>query len=431
MAHNLDWVISVDDHIIEPDDVWADRMPAKFKDQAPKLVRTAKSEAWVFQGKRRVTAGLTACAGKDNDEFSIEPVSYEQMRPSCYNSKARLADMDRDGTLATGTFPSFPGLCGQTFLEVPDRELGLACIQAYNDFVIDEWCGADKGRFIAKVIVPLWDTALAVKEAERCRRKGAHAILFPERPSSLADGAGGTLQSIYDDAGYWEPLLSYAAESGMPLCIHIGASGDIDRTAPDTNNQVIGTIIRLISPQKCALDWLFSGWLTRLPKLKICLSEGGVGWIPSLLDVCDYHWRVSYNYSKKAGVIRYGADFSWQAIDMTPSANGFMPFDVDDQLNRELKPSDLFRRHMYGCFLQDEYGQKTVADIGADNVMLESDFPHGDSTWPNTAKRANQLLGGYSEEDRYKIFRGNAIRVFNFTPAPIPARAARVPESVA
>jgi len=422
MAYDLDWVISVDDHIIEPDDVWTHRMPQKFKDQAPKLVRGETTEAWVFAGKRRTVWGLTACAGKDTDEFSIDPITYAEMRPSCYNSKARLADMDRDGTLATGTFPSYPGLCGQTFLEQPDRELALACIQAYNDFVLDEWVAVDRKRFIAKVIVPLWDPFLAVKEAERCKLKGAHAILFPERPASLADGAGGFLPSIHDMNGYWEPLLTFANDSGMPLCIHIGASGDIDTTSPDAPMHVVSNIVRLVSPQKCAMDWLFSGWFSRLPNLKVCLSEGGVGWIPALLDILDYSWRTSYAWNKKAGQVIYSADFSVSVAQTGFQDGAFRPFDIDEQLNRDFTPSQLFRRHMYGCFLQDEYGRKTIADIGADNVMLESDFPHGDSTWPNTAKRANQVLSEYSEEDRYKIFRGNAMRVFQFEPAPIPVR---------
>jgi len=167
---------------------------------------------------------------------------------------------------------------------------------------------------------------------------------------------------------------------------------------------------------------LFSGWFTRLPNLKVCLSEGGVGWIPALLDILDYSWRTSYAWNKKAGQVIYKADFSVTVAQTDAGPSGFKPFDIDEQLNRDFTPSQLFRRHMYGCFLQDEYGRKTIADIGADNVMLESDFPHGDSTWPNTAKRANQVLSEYSEEDRYKIFRGNAMRVFQFEPAPIPVR---------
>lgn len=419
MAENLDWVISVDDHIIEPADVWTDRMPARYKDDAPKLVTRNGNESWVFAGKKRSVFGLTASAGKSSDEFSIDPIPYAEMRESCFNATARLADMDRDGTLATGTFPSYPGLCGQTFSEHPDRDLALACIRAYNDFMLDEWCGGDKRRFIAMAIVPMWDMKLAVAEAERCKLKGAHAILFPERPASLADGAGGRLPSLHDVNGYWEPLLDFANESGMPLTIHIGASGDVDTTSADAPLHIISNIIRHISPQKVALDWLFSGWFTRLPKLKVCLSEGGVGWIPPLLEMADYHAKVSYDYMKKAGAVQYNVDFSVDQVTAVTASSGFRPFTLEEQLPRDIRPSELFRGNMFGCFLQDSFGAKAVRDIGADNIMLESDFPHSDSPWPNTVRRAQAVLAECSEEDRYKVFRGTAMRVFDFTPIPI------------
>jgi len=421
MEQEFDWVISVDDHIIEPPNVWADRMPSKYKDDAPRLVSRNGNEFWLFAGKRRSVFGLTAAAGKSTDEFSVDPIPYAEMRESCYDSKARLRDMDRDGVLATGTFPSYPGLCGQIFSEHSDKELALACIQAYNDFVIDEWCGADKGRFIAKIIVPLWDMKLAVQEAERCKLRGAHAICFPERPASLTDGTGKHLPSLHDPNGYWEPLLSFANESGMPLTVHIGASGDVDTTAPDAPIHIVSTIIRHISPQKVALDWLFSGWFVRLPKLKVCLSEGGVGWIPPLLDICDYHAAVSYDYMKKAGSLQFNPDFTVSKAEGPGAARAFKPFTVDEQMPRDRKPSDLFRQNMFGCFLQDSFGAKAVRELGADNIMLESDFPHSDSPWPNTAKRATQILADCSAEDRFKVFRGTAMRVFNFEPAPIEA----------
>ncbi len=417
-SKNLDWVISVDDHIIEPADVWTDRMPAKFKDDAPRLISKNGNEAWLFGGKRRSVFGLTAAAGKDSEEFSIDPIPYSEMRESCYNSVARLKDMDRDGCLATGTFPSFPGLCGQVFSEHPDKDLALASIRAYNDFMLDEWCGADKRRFIAKAIVPLWDMKLAVEEAERCKLKGAHAVLFPERPASLTDGAGKPLPSLHDVNGYWDPLLSFVNEAEMPLTIHIGASGDVDTTSPDAPLHVVANVIRHISPQKVALDWLFSGWFSRLPKLKVCLSEGGVGWIQSLLDMCDYHSKVSYDYMKKAGSLQFNPDFNVDKAVAAPKTSGFKPFSLDEQLPRDITPSAMFRRNMFGCFFQD-FGAGAVRDIGADNIMLECDFPHSDSPWPNTVPNARRVLGHYSEEEQVKVFRGTAMKVFNFEPISI------------
>ena len=418
MAHNLDWVISVDDHIIEPTNVWTDRMAVKYKDEAPRLVTRNGNEAWLFGGKRRSVFGLTAAAGKGTDELSIDPIPYAEMAESCYNSIARLKDMDRDNCLVTGTFPSFPGLAGQILSEHPDKEFALACIQAYNDFVLDEWCGADKGRFIAMIIVPLWDMKLAVQEAERCKRKGAHAICFPERPASIHDGYGNPLPCLHDVNGYWGPLLSFASEAGMPLTVHVGASADVDTTSPAAPLHVVSTIVRHIAPQKVTMDWLYSGWFVRLPKLKVCLSEGGIGWIPSLLDMCDHHWTMSYDYIKKAGAIQFNPDFNVDKVEAVKSTGSFRPFSVDEQIPRDMKPSEMFRRNMFGCFLQ-EFGAKTIHDIGADNIMLECDFPHSDSPWPNTVKKAKAVLAHCTEEERYKIFQGTAIKVFNLEPTSI------------
>ena len=205
----------------------------------------------------------------------------------------------------------------------------------------------------------------------------------------------------------------------MPLTIHIGAAGDVDTTSPDAPLHVVANIIRHVSPQKVAMDWLFSGWFTRLPKLKVCLSEGGVGWMQALLDMCDYHSKISYDYMKKAGNLQFNPDFNVDKAEFTPaSPTGFQPLTLEEQLPRDIKPSEVFRRNMFGCFFQD-FGAQAVREIGADNIMLECDFPHSDSPWPNTVRNARQVLGGFSEEDQYKVFRGTAMKVFNFEPISI------------
>ena len=419
----LDWVISVDDHIIEPPDVWTSRVASKYKDLAPRIEK-GDTECWVYEGKPHPTWGLTAAAGKDKEEFSPFPITYDEMRPSCYDPKARIVDMNQDRVLTQGTFPSFPGLAGQLFYESTDRELGFACVQAYNDFILDEWCAAAPGRFIPIIIVPLWDPKLAAKEAERCAAKGAKAISFTENPtkvfSGYKNGVGvGALPSIHDPSGYWEPLFKTAAELGMPLCIHIGSSSQMETSSMDAPMPVTASCVRLVSPQKVAIDWLFSGWLQRIPELKIVLSEGGVGWIPALMDICDYHVKQSFGWASQHGDFDINKGFQADQRSMIES-DIFTPFSIPEQMNPEFLPSQLFRRNMFGCFLQDEYGAKVVDEVGADNIMLESDFPHSDSTWPNTLTRAQRVLGGYSNEIKEKIFRTNAMRVFNFEPADIP-----------
>src|SRR4051794_2499288 len=145
---NLDWLISVDDHILEPPHLWVDRVPAKDRDRAPRLVRDGDAEYWTYDGKKMPSSGLSAVAGKSKEEFSPEPVTYDEMRPGCYDPKARIEDMDRAGILASLCFPTLPRFCGQLFMEASDREFGFVCLQAYNDWLFEEWCAAAPGRFI-------------------------------------------------------------------------------------------------------------------------------------------------------------------------------------------------------------------------------------------------------------------------------------------
>src|ERR1700759_4589523 len=136
---NLDWLISVDDHILEPPNLWVGRVPAKDRDRAPQMTADG-GEVWVYDGKKFPTSGLSCVAGKTKEQFSPDPVPYSEMRPGCYDSVARLDDMDQAGILASLCFPSFPRFCGQVFKEGEDKELGLVCVKTYNDWMIDEWC---------------------------------------------------------------------------------------------------------------------------------------------------------------------------------------------------------------------------------------------------------------------------------------------------
>jgi len=249
------WLISVDDHFLEPATVWQDRVPAKYRDVAPRIERDGKDEFWAYEDERLPTAGLSAVAGKQ-EEFSPEPVTYDDMRPGCYDPTARLEDMNRAGLIASLSFPSFPRFCGQIFYEPRDRELALLCVRAYNDWMIDEWCAAAPGRYIPLVIIPLWDPALAADEMDRCAAKGARAFCFSENPAPLG------LPMIHDPDRYWDPVMAAAQANELVLCMHIGSSSTIPAISPDSPfmanlawgaNRTSGAM----------LAWLFSGYLQR------------------------------------------------------------------------------------------------------------------------------------------------------------------------
>ena len=392
---DLNWMISVDDHILEPPNVWQDRVPKKFRDGAPRFVRDDKGEAWVYAGRRMPTPGLSAVAGKAREDFSPLPITYEDMRPGCYDPKARVEDMDRSGVAASLCFPSLPGFCAETFFKSQDKDLALACIKAYNDWHIEEWCAAAPGRFIPLTLIPLWDVKEAAREIERCAAKGSRAVSFSEDPSRLG------LPTIQNPEHHWDPMLKAAADCEQVVCMHIGTTGTMLKTTAESTLMVTLAWGAGSSMSAAMLDWLFSGVFLRIPKLKVALSEGGIGWMPYFLE------RAEQVYAKQ----RFWAAKSDWTIDL---ATGKLIQNEARTMPHEFDVRELFRKHVFGCFIDDAHGVKNLDQIGVDNVMIETDYPHSDSTWPNCLTAAKQQLVGLSEVDQYKVLRGNAERLFRF-----------------
>jgi predicted TIM-barrel fold metal-dependent hydrolase len=398
-ALNLDWLISVDDHVLEPPHLWVDRVATKDRDRAPHMEVDDKGmDFWVYDGKKFPSSGLSAVVGKSKEEFSPLPLAYSEMRPGCYDAKSRLEDMDRAGILASLCFPTLPRFCGQLFSEASDREFGLVCLKAYNDWMIEEWCGENPGRYIPLILIPIWDPQLAVAEMERCAAKGATAFAFSENFAPLG------LPTIHDKDGYWNPVLQAASDLQMVASIHVGSSSQVPSIAPDSPfmaNLTWGAV----RTAGAMLSWLFSGHFTTYPGLKVALSEGEIGWIPYFLE------RAEQVLDTQRFWVQKGTTFMDHAGT-----------DVDlDTINIR----ELFRGHLYGCFIRDEHGIASIDEIGEDNIMCETDYPHSDSTWPNCIQVAKAQVDHLAPEVQYKLLRGNAERLYRFTPAepPVPALA--------
>ena len=222
-------------------------------------------------------------AGQDPAGESA-PITFAEMRPGCYDPAARVEDMDRDGVWAQLCFPTFARFAGTRFLQdCEDRELALACVEAYNDFMLDEWCGYCPDRQIPLVILPLWDVAACVRRGRAGAARGAKAISFPENPAPLG------LPSWH--SGAWDPLLAVAEQAELPLCMHIGTSGRSTATAPDCPDSVRYTLLATNS-MGAAADLLLERRLRALPRApKVAISEGGIGWMPYFLERIDWTWE--------------------------------------------------------------------------------------------------------------------------------------------
>lgn len=402
-SKRLDWLISVDDHVLEPEHLWQSRVAARYRGRAPRIIREDGQELWMYEDRRIPTLGLAASAGKKREQFSPDPVTYADMRPGCYDSVARLEDMDTAGILASMCFPSVPRFCGQLFYEGTDKDLGFACLQAWNDWMVEEWCGSAPGRYIPLSLIPLWDPKLAAKEIERCAGMGSRAFCFSENPVPLG------LPSIHDTDRYWDPVWAAVQDTQMIVCMHQGSSSTRLSSGPDM--PYLASMAYAIGAQSSAtlLDWLFGPVFHRYPGVRIALSEGGIGWMPYFLE------RAEQVLDKQ----RFWASQGERKVDLkTLTVSEVGEKREVDYLTLNIR--QLFRDHVYGCFIDDISGLGNLDLIGADNVMIETDYPHSDSTWPNCIEFAHKQLEGFDDETRYKILRGNAERVFRFTPADPP-----------
>jgi predicted TIM-barrel fold metal-dependent hydrolase len=161
------------------------------------------------------------------------------------------------------------------------------------------------------------------------------------------------------------------------------------------------------------LAWLFSGLFGRFPNLKISLAEGNIGWIPYFLERAEFVWERQRFWNEKGQV------FAHQSAD--GKAHGRLAGDFDYEA---FDLRQLYLDHVYGCFIDDKAGLKLLDEVGEDNVMVEVDYPHGDTTWPDSMKLMNDRVAaaGLTAEQQWKVLRGNAERLFQFTPSAPPAR---------
>jgi predicted TIM-barrel fold metal-dependent hydrolase len=378
-------IISVDDHLIEPPDLFEGRLPAKLRERAPRVVETdAGSEAWLFEGQLYPNVGLNAVVGRPKNEWSMEPARFDEMRRGCFDIKARVADMDINGVWASVCFPSLiAGFCGAVFSQAKDQELGLAATRAWNDWHHETWAGGAPDRIIPLQIPWLNDPQLAADEVRANTSRGFKAVSFAEHPTQLK------LPSLH--SGHWDPFLAACEETETVVCLHTGSSAWAPLTAPDAPFEAITTLFPA-NALIAAIDWLWSGVAVRFPRLKVAFSEGGIGWVAMLADRADYVLAHSASGQESR---------AWKG---------------------DLLPSEVLRRNFWFCTIDDPSSIESRYSIGVDHIMVESDYPHADSSWPDTQEVVERTLGHLPAEELAKVTSENAARLFRH---PLPTSTSR------
>jgi predicted TIM-barrel fold metal-dependent hydrolase len=269
-------------------------------------------------------------------------------------------------------YPNYPRFAGQLFMRGRDKELARLCVEAYNDWMVEEWCAGSGGRLLPLCLVPLWDVALAAAEVRRNAGRGVRAVAFSELPAYLG------LPSLH--SGAWEPFFAACAETATVLCMHIGSGTKTPQTSDDAPDAVAATIIFGNSAASMT-DFVYSGVLHRHPDLKLMYAECQIGWIPYLLERADDVWETHRGWSE-----------SKRACPEPPST--------------------YYYRQVHSCFFKDAVGVELLEHVGVDNICFETDYPHQDGTWPRSREAAAEQFGHLGDVAIDKIARTNAIELF-------------------
>jgi predicted TIM-barrel fold metal-dependent hydrolase len=344
-------------------------------------------EYWSYDGERQYKVGLNAVVGRPRSELSFEPTRFDEMRRGAWDIHARVHDMDLNGVYASLNFPSsLAGFAGQRFqLGVSDPELALAVVRAANDWHLDAWAGPYPERIVRVQLPWLLDPEVAAAEVRANAARGFRAMTFPELPERLG------LPSLH--TGHWDPLLAACEETGTVVCLHVGSSSTAPTTSSDAPADTIGVLF-FGWAMFAAVDWLYSRIPVRFPELRICLSEGGIGWVAGLLDRLDHVQRYQHMYG------------TWEGIAESPA--------------------EVLQRNFWFCAIEDRSGLEQRHRIGVEHICLESDYPHQDGTWPDTQEILRVQLEGVPADDVRKLTWENASHLFDF---PVPAAVQDDPDA--
>lgn len=366
-------VISVDDHVQEPPDLWTSRLGSQFGDRAPHLEPVDdSSERWVVDGQVLLD-GYVARTGAFMADRNAEPSRWDEVPSAAYLPAERLQAMDTAGVDYSVLYPTVAGLAGEAFGRLEDPELEVACVRTYNDWLLEEWAGTSE-RFIPQCVVPIWPPEATVAEIRRAVGRGHRGVVFPSVPMDLRE-VPHIAEPDYD------PIWAVCEELDVPLCLHAGASPTLQYpTPPGLSAMRAGALDAVTKPVSSVYVlnlFLFSRILMRHPNLKIVMAESALSW-----GMLDLEW----------------SDHQFEHDELP--GEGY-----------DITPSQMFHRQCYLNAWYDEIApfQKYV---GADRILWSTNVPQATSTWPRTQETIDRCFKGVTDDVRERILWQNAADLY-------------------
>ena len=372
-------VISVDDHALEPPNLFVDRLPRRFLDHAPRFVEPEDNwPHWLIDGERVNMSGGNATSGLMPKDWFRFALRYSELRDAVWKPDVRIRDMDLNGVWASLNFPSMVFNFTATRLwKMSDPELGLACIRAYNDWILEEWCAAAPDRFIPCQVPWHPDPVKAAAEIRQNASRGFRAVTFSENPELLG------LPSIH--TGHWDPFFAACEETGTVINLHVGSSGHVHMPSSDSPVP-LSVVLFPLNAIEAIVDWIYSRIPIRFPKLKIVLSEGGASWVPMIVERLNRAQRS------------LEAQTYWTTNDP--------------------HPVDVLRNSFWFASIEDPSAFRILDVVGEDRMMVETDYPHPDSTWPDSQALFAQQMEALPEATVRRICFGNAAELYTHPEPP-------------
>lgn len=380
-------LISANCHLIESPDVFTGRVPQQYAELAPRVVDAADgTQQWIFEDRVQPILRNCAIAGIPKEEW-IGPraTRYDRMRAGCYDARARLADMDLDGIYATVLLPSPAGMGfgGDLLSRTGDPDLSLACVRAWNDWYLEKWISVAPDRFIPVQLVCYLNPEAAAEEIRRNAERGFKAVTF-RNPTDIG------LPSVR--TGHWDPIFRACEETSTVLLNHTESQPHFPPFDPEAPYGERNIFFQC-SAMEVVGTWIWGGIPVRFPGLKIAIAESGGGWLPHLID--RMHWCLQYSPQHARG---------WPAPDR--------------------EPIDVLRESFVFSSLEVDTARKIEAGWGITNWMMESDYPHMESVWPDSQPwYSEQLRGvdpawarGFTWENVARLYRHEVPEELRLTP---------------